>query len=79
MKKPNNTKQISAKKSADKGKDSDELRKPVKLKPLKEKEKKGWKNKLDDDEDGFLMEDDIKFDSHFDDGDEEDGFYEDGF
>ena len=81
MKKPDNTKKISAKKGGDKGKDSDELRKPAKLKPLKEKEKKGWKHKLDDEEDDFTVEDDIKFDNSLDDDDDDDdrAFYDDDF
>ncbi len=77
MKKTNNSKKASAKKGADKVKDSDELRKPAKLKPLKEKEKKGWRHKLDDEEDDFAMEDDIKFDTNFDDEEEEDFYSED--
>lgn len=77
MKKTNNSKKASAKKGANKVKDSDELRKPAKLKPLKEKEKKGWKHKLDDDEDDFKVEDDIKFDTNFDDDEEEDFYSED--
>ena len=78
MKKLNNTKKVSAKKGSDKVTDSDELRKPAKLKPLKEKEKKGWKHKLGDDEDDFRIEDDIKFGNHFDEDEGED-FYEDEF
>jgi hypothetical protein len=78
MKKPNNAKKSPAKK-LDK-KDSGELRKPAKLKPLKEKEKKSWKNNLDDeDEDDFAMDDDVKFGSSFGEDEEEEdmGFYDD--
>ncbi len=77
MKKTNNSKKASAKKGASKVKDSDELRKPAKLKPLKEKGKQGWKHKLDDEEDDFKVEDDIKFDTNFDDDEEEDFYSED--
>lgn len=77
MKKLNNSKKAVAKKGSEKAKDSDELRKPAKLKPLKEKEKKGWKHQLDD-EDDFSMEDDVKFDSHFDEEEDED-YYNDDF
>lgn len=71
----------SPKKVDSKSKDSGELRKPTKLKPLKEKEKKNWKNNLDDDDD-FAMEEDDKFDPDFnsnDDDDDDDGFYDDNF
>ncbi len=76
MKKPNNSKQSPLKKS-DKTKDSGELRKPTKLKPLKEKEKKSWKNNLDDEEEDFAMEEDVKFESNFDEEEEEEGFFDD--
>lgn len=77
MKKPNNSKKSPAKKT-DK-KDSGELRKPTKLKPLKEKEKKNWKNNLDEEEDeDFDMEEDVKFSGDLEDEDEdEDGVYYD--
>ncbi|MCW3084312.1 MAG: hypothetical protein JWP12_1678 [Bacteroidetes bacterium] len=80
MKKPSTSKKSPAKK-ADKAKDSGELRKPVTLKPQKEKEKKNWKNNLDDeDEDDFNMEDDdLKLDNDFDDDDEDDGFFDDNY
>jgi len=75
MKKLSNPKK-SASKKADKLGDSGELRKPAKLKPLKEKEKKSWKNSLDEEDDDFMMEEeDLKFDS-FDDDDDDD-FYDD--
>ena len=77
MKKLNNSKKVATKKGTEKAKDSDELRKPTKLKPLKEKEKKGWKHNLDDDEDDFRMEDDVKLDSHFDEDEDEDFYSED--
>jgi hypothetical protein len=68
MKKQNNAdKPASAKKSA-KQREADELRKPVKLKPLKEKEKKNWKNNFDDEEEDFPMDDDLKLDSFDDEG-----------
>jgi hypothetical protein len=80
MKKPSNSKKSPAKKTADKGKDSGELRKPTKLTPLKEKDKKNWKNNLDDEEEeDFAVEDDLKLDSNFDDEEEEDSFYDDDF
>jgi len=71
MKKPATTKKTPAKKAEKK--DSGELRKPAKLKPLKEKENKNWKNSLDEEEDdGFNMEDDdLKLDSNFDDDDDD--------
>lgn len=78
MKKPSNTKKSAVKKTSEKGKDSGELRKPSKLTPLKEKDKKNWKSSLDDEEDEFTMEDDVKLDSNFDD-DDADEFYDDDF
>jgi hypothetical protein len=77
MKKPNTIKKGPAQKT-DKGKETGELRKPAKLKPLKEKEKQSWKNSLEDeDADDFPVgDDDVKFDS-FDDDDDDDGFYDD--
>ncbi len=79
MKKAINSKNVPAKKKSTKTGDSDELRKPAKLKPLKEKEKKSWKNNLDDDDD-FEMEDDVKFDT-FDDDDDDTAtdFFDDEF
>ncbi|MDF2437217.1 MAG: hypothetical protein K0Q95_1593 [Bacteroidota bacterium] len=76
MKKASTPKKSPAKK-ADKSKDSGELRKPTKLKPLKEKEKKNWKNNLEgeEDEDFNLEEDDLKLDEGFDDDDDE--FFDD--
>ena len=67
----------SPKKKAAPAKDSGELRKPVKLKPLKEKEKKNWKQNLDDEEEGFQPEDDIKFENDFDDEDGQEYFDDD--
>lgn len=78
MKKPNNSKKNLSKKP-DKGKDSGELRKPTKLKPLKEKDKKNWKNNLDDDDDFTMDENDVKFNSSFDEEDEEGESYDDKF
>lgn len=81
MKKSNTSKKSPAKK-ADKSKDSGELRKPVSLKPLKEKEKKSWKNNLDDDDEGdFNMDDeDLNITDNFnDDDDDDDGFYDDNY
>jgi len=80
MKKPSNTKKSPVKKTSEKGKDSGELRKPSKLTPLKEKDKKNWKSSLDDEDDEFTMEDDVKLDSNFDDDDDDaDEFYDDEF
>jgi hypothetical protein len=81
MKKPNNTKKGPAKKATEKGKDAGELRKPAKLKPLKEKEKKNWKNNLDDEEDDFTLdEDDVKLNTSFDeDEDEDEEFFDDNY
>ena len=82
MKKPNNNKKGPAKKAADKtkGKEAGELRKPAKLKPLKEKDKKNWKNNLDDDDDFTLEEDDVKLNTNFDDDDDDDDdFYDDNY
>jgi hypothetical protein len=77
MKKPSNSKKSPAKKS-DKANDSGELRKPTKLKPLKEKEKKNWKNNLDDEEEDFDMDEDVKFENDFDAEDDEDAeFFDD--
>jgi len=75
MKKASNLKKSTVKKAPDSG----ELRKPTKLKPLKEKEKKNWKNNLDDDDEDFdLDDDDLSLDSNFDDDDDDD-FYDDNF
>ena len=80
MKKPSNTKKSPVKKTYEKGKVSGELRKPSKLTPLKEKDKKNWKSRLDDEEDEFTMEDAVKLDSNFDDDDDDaDEFYDDDF
>jgi hypothetical protein len=79
MKKPGNSKKGPKKSSENKAKDSGELRKPSKLIPLKEKNKKNWKSSLDDEEDDFAMEDDIKLDDNFEEGDEDDDFYDDDF
>lgn len=84
MKKPINAKKTPKKKADKKGSESGELRKPSKLKPLKEKDKKSWKNSLEEEEgdDEFDIvgddEDDIKLDdiNSFDD-DEDDQFFED--
>jgi hypothetical protein len=77
MKKPSSKK--SPAKKMEKG-DSGELRKPAKLKPLKEKEKKSWKNNLDDEEeeDFSISDEDIKLNS-FDDDDDDDGFYDENY
>jgi hypothetical protein len=80
MKKPSNTKKSPIKKTSEKGKDSGELRKPSKLTPLKDKDKKNWKSNLDDDDEEFTMDDDVKLDSNFDDDDDDaDEFYDDDF
>ncbi|HVA99080.1 MAG TPA: hypothetical protein VNG53_09310 [Bacteroidia bacterium] len=88
MKKATSSKKSSPKKVNKSGhSDSDELRKPAKLKPLKDKEKKkNWKNSIgsDEEEDFEAMPDeDIKFDDlrgSLDDDDEEDApFFDDDF
>ena len=82
MKKPSNSKNSPAKKTNEKGKDSGEVKKVTKLKPLKEKEKQSWKNSLSDDEEDFTIEDDIKNEAGFDeeeDEEEEGGYYDDKF
>ncbi|MDQ3048230.1 MAG: hypothetical protein M3R27_11835 [Bacteroidota bacterium] len=78
MKKPDNVKKGVVKKPAEKGKESGELRKPTKLKPLKEKEKKNWKNNLEEEDEDFSVEDDIGLDDSFAD-DEEDDYFDDKF
>ncbi len=79
MKKPN-PKKSPVKKINEKAKDAGDLKKTT-LKPLKEKEKQNWKNSLNEEDEDFIMDDDIKLDSSFDDDEEEDdgGFYEDKF
>jgi hypothetical protein len=80
--KKNNTSKKSPVQKTDKGKETGELRKPAKLKPLKEKEKKNWKQNLEDDEeDDFAMEaEDMKLGNDFDDDEEEDAeFFDDTF
>ncbi|MCX6296402.1 MAG: hypothetical protein NTX97_10105 [Bacteroidetes bacterium] len=80
MKKPSSSKKSPIKKSTDKAKDSGELRKPSKLTPQKEKDKKNWKSDLDEgDDDDFTMEDDVKLDGNFDDDDDDGDFYDDEF
>ncbi len=80
MKKASNTKSTPAKKGAVKAKETGELKKPSTLKPVKEKEKKGWKNNIgDDDEEDFQVEDDIKLSTNFDDDDDEEEFFDDSF
>jgi hypothetical protein len=77
MKKPSNSKKSPAKKVA---KESGELRKPTKLKPLKEKEKKNWKNNLGEEEEDFsIEEEDIKLDNNFEDDEDDDEFYDDNY
>ena len=82
MKKPSSsnntpTKKTSDKKASDKNKDSGELRKPKKLTPLKEKDKKNWKSNLDDEED-FKLDEDVKLNENFEE-DEEEFFDDDGY
>ncbi|MEO6883309.1 MAG: hypothetical protein ABI199_04705 [Bacteroidia bacterium] len=85
MKKVTNSKKSLPKKAGKS--DSGELRKPSKLTPLKDKEKKkNWKKSVanDDDEDLDAMPDeDIKFEDlahgSIDDDEEEDRFFEDEF
>jgi hypothetical protein len=77
MKKTGNQKNSPAKKSTEKGKEAGDLKKTPKLKPLKEKEKKSWKNSLNvDDEDDFGFDEDLKLDSDFDEEDEEEDFFD---
>lgn len=76
MKKPSNSKKSPIKKSSDKAKDSGELRKPSKLAPQKEKDKKNWKSNLDDEEEDFTVDENVKLDSDFDEEDEEEFFDE---
>lgn len=80
MKKPSNPKNSSVKKTTVKAKE--EVKKASTLKPLKEKEKKGWKNSIgDEDEEDFSLEDDIKLDASLDDDDDDEAgdFYDDSF
>ncbi|CAN5336777.1 hypothetical protein BH10BAC1_BH10BAC1_06260 [soil metagenome] len=79
MKKPSSSKKSPVKKSTDKAKDSGELRKPSKLTPQKEKDKKNWKSSLDDEDEDFTIDEDVKLESNFDDEEEEDEFYDDDF
>ena len=80
MKKVNTPKNNSPKKKSAKTIEEGELKKPTKLKPLKEKEKKNWKNKLGEEEDDFVLEDDLKLDGNLHDEEEEaDGYYDDEF
>ena len=79
MKKPGNSKK-GPKKGDNKAKESGELRKPAKLTPLKEKNKKNWKSGLDEEEEDFTLDDDVKLDDDFgDDVDDEDDFYDEDF
>jgi hypothetical protein len=77
MKKVTNVKGGSSKGSPAKAVDNGELKKPTKLKPLKEKEKKGWKNKLGEEEDDLILEDDLKFDDGF--AEEDDEIFDDEY
>ena len=82
MKKTGNAKNSSAKKTTVRAKETGELKKASTLKPLKEKEKKGWKNNMgDEDDEDFALEDDLKLNDSLDDDDEEDAadFYDDSF
>jgi hypothetical protein len=80
MKKPSNSKKGLIKKNSDKSKDSGELRKPTKLTPLKEKDKKNWKSNLDDEDDeDFTLDEDVKLDGGFDDDDDDDQFFDDDY
>lgn len=92
MKKPAHSKKgPKKKKTGTKSESSGELRKPTKLKPLKNKEMKNWKNTLQEEEEegagdsDFEMlpeEEDLKFDDlnpmAYDD-EEDDGFYDDNY
>ena len=79
MKKVNTSKNNSPKKKSVKAIEDGELKKPTKLKPLKEKEKKNWKNKLGEDEDDFVLEEDLKLDGNLDEEEEADRYYDDEF
>ena len=79
MKKVTGSKKNPKLKKDPKKADSGELRKPSKLKPLKEKDKKNWKNSFgDDDEFEELPGDDsMKLEdlSNLEEGEEEEDFY----
>ncbi len=79
MKKPSSSKKSPLKKAGDKAKDSGELRKPSKLTPQKEKDKKNWKSSLDDEDEDFAIDEDVKLDNDFDEDDEDEPFYDDDF
>lgn len=79
MKKPSNSKKGPAKKGVDKAKDSGELRKPTKLTPLKEKDKKSWKSSLDEDDDDFAMDEDVKLDDDFASDEDDEEFFDDDY
>jgi hypothetical protein len=79
MKKPSNSKKTPAKKAGDKAKDSGELRKPTKLTPLKAKDKKSWKSNLDDEDDDFAMDEDMKLEDDFGDEEDDEEFFDDEF
>jgi hypothetical protein len=79
MKKVKSSKGSPSPKKSVKGIDEGELKKPTKLKPLKEKEKKGWKNQLVvDEDDDFVLDEDLKIEDNFDD-DDEDVYYDDEY
>ena len=66
--------------------DSGELRKPSKLKPMKEKEKKSWKKDLNEEEEEFEVmpdEGDMKLEdfnaNDTDDDDDQEEFFDDSF
>ncbi len=87
MKKTSHSKKSPPKKKKPAKGDSGELRKPNKLKPLKGKENKNWKNSLQEEEEegDFEMlpeEEDIKFDdlnAMPDEEEEDDGYFDDNF
>ena len=78
--KKTNPKKSPLKKTNEKAKEAGEVKKTT-LKPLKEKEKQNWKNSLNEEDEDFIMDDDMKLDGNFDEDEEEDdgGFYEDKF
>lgn len=79
MKKVKSSKGNPSPKKSAKGIEEGELKKPTKLKPLKEKEKKGWKNQLVEEDDDFVLEDDLKIDNNFEDDEEDDIYYDDEY
>lgn len=76
MKKPANSKKPV--KKAPKKAEADELRKPAKLKPMKEKEKKNWKQSIEDDDLDIEPDEEVKLDD-LDLNEDEEEFFDDNF